>query len=226
MAGGPAIADGLGVLTRIEWRSSDAAAVAEAVGIAVPPIGRRLPLARHRRGRGGGHAHRATLPPRFPMALVVMLAGMSLSYVAGLQARGVQVLGPVPAGLGSLGIPFATPTELFALLPRGDRTRDHELRRHRGDRPLLRRKTRRAHRSRPRARGPRRRRRRRRAHRRLPVSSSPSRTSAAEGAGSTSQATGLVAAAGVALVLLLFTTPSHTCRSRSWAGSSSCPSSV
>ncbi len=207
MAGGPAIADGLGVLTRIEWRSSDAAAVAEAVGIAFRQSGADFLSLAIGVGAVVAMLIGRRFLPRFPVALVVMLVGMSLSYVAGLQARGVQVLGPVPAGLGSLGIPFATPTELFALLPgaiglaimsfadtavtgrsfaakHGERTDP--------DRELVALAA--ADAAGALTGG-------------YPVSSSPSRTSAAEAAGSTSQATGLVAAAGVAVVLLLFTTP-------------------
>jgi SulP family sulfate permease len=205
--GGPAIAEGVGVLTRIDWLSSNLAAVFEAVRIAVVGSGAEmaslvigvLVILMVVIGR--------RLAPRVPMALPAMLVALAASYVLDLQSQGVQVLGPVPAGLPSIGIPIATPTEVLSLLPGAlglallsfaDTTATGRTfsGRH-GERTD--------------------------ANRELvalaaadaagaltggyPISSSPSRTAAAEASGTTSQMTGLVAALSVAVVLVLLTGP-------------------
>ena len=115
--GGPAIADGLGVLSRIDWLASNPIAVSEAVGIAIRGSGAELAslligvgvvvtilLGRH-------------LAPRVPWALLSMLVALGLSAFLDLQSEGVRVLGPVPAGLPPVRIPIVSPAELLALLP-------------------------------------------------------------------------------------------------------------
>ena len=207
MAGGPAIANGFGILSRIEWLSSNAAAVVEALGIAFGASGADLLSL----GIGLGVVLVLLLArrfaPRAPMSLVVMIVAMAASAALGLQSMGVQVLGPVPSGLGDFGIPVATPTELLALLPgaiglaimsyANTTVTARTFAAKHGERID--------------------------ANRELvamaaadaaggltggyPVSASPTRTAAGEDAGASSQMAGLVAAVAVAVVLVLFTTP-------------------
>jgi sulfate permease, SulP family len=205
--GGPAIADGLGVLSRIDWLSSNLGAVVEAVWIAVQSSGANLPSVVIGAGVIVAMVLGRRYLPRIPMALPAMIVALIASAALDLQSEGVRILGPVPAGLPSIGIPLGTPSELFSLLPgalglallsfadttatgRTFAARDGE----RTD-----------------------------ANRELvalaaadaagaitsgyAISSSPSRTSAAIDAGSSSQMTGLIAAVGVAVVLVLLTGP-------------------
>lgn len=205
--GGPAIADGLGVLSRVEWVSSDIGAVVDALVIAVRGSGAELISAALGVGVVVAMLIGRKVIPRFPMALVAMIVALVLSAALDLQSEGVPVLGPVPAGLPSVGIPVASISELFALLPgavglallsfadtsvtgrtfagkAGERTD--------ADRELV---ALAAADAAGAVTGG------------YPVSSSPSRTSAAEESGSTSQMTGVVAAFAVALVLVLLTGP-------------------
>ena len=205
--GGPAITEGIGVLAHIDWSTADAAAVRDALSIAVTDSGAELISAAL-----GGAVIVAMLfgrryLPRVPMALVAMIVSLIASAVFDLQSHGVQILGPVPSGLPAVGVPLATPTELLGLLPGAvglailtfadtAATGRSFARRH-GERTD--------------------------ANRELvalaaadaagsltggyPVSSSPSRTSAAENAGSTTQMSGVVAFGAVAVVLVLLTGP-------------------
>jgi high affinity sulfate transporter 1 len=205
--GGPAIADGLGVLARIDWASSNIAAVVEAVGIAVRGSGAELASI----AIGGGVALAMLLGRRFapllPMALIAMVVSLVLSAVLDLQSYGVRILGPVASGLPPIGIPTVSPTEMLALLPGAlglailsfadTAATGRTFARLAGERTD--------------------------ANRELvalaaadaaggltggyPISSSPSRTGAALNSGSTSQMTGLVAAATVIVVLVLLTGP-------------------
>ena len=207
MAGGPAITVGFGLLSRIEWLSSDLAAVAEAVGIAFRGSGAdALSLA-----MGLGVVLFLLVSrrfmPRVPMALIVMVLAIVVSALVGLQSLGVQVLGPVPAGLPPVGIPVATPAELLALLPgalglaimsyanttvTGRTFAAKHGERIDANRELV------ALAAADAANG---------LTGGYPISASPSRTAAGESAGASSQMAGLVAAAAVAVVLVLLTVP-------------------
>ncbi len=147
------------------------------------------------------------LVPRLPMALIVLIAALIASYALDLQARGVQVLGPVPGGFPPVGIPSLTVDQVFALLPgavglallsfadtaaTGRTFSENDGEETDPDRELV----------------------------ALagadiagsliggyPISASPSRTGASEAAGSRTQLTGLVAAVAVLVVLLFLTGP-------------------
>jgi high affinity sulfate transporter 1 len=55
--------------------------------------------------------------PRFPAALVVVVASIGVSWALDLVGRGVAIVGPVPAGLPSFDVPSASFTEIGRLLP-------------------------------------------------------------------------------------------------------------
>jgi high affinity sulfate transporter 1 len=55
--------------------------------------------------------------PGVPAPLVVVVAGIIASYALSLDARGVQTVGDIPAGLPSLGLPNASVDDVIALLP-------------------------------------------------------------------------------------------------------------
>ena len=59
------------------------------------------------------------LAPRFPWGLLVLLGGLGASAALDLQARGVEVVGPVPRGLPTPGIPAVDPADLAGLLSAG-----------------------------------------------------------------------------------------------------------
>ncbi len=205
--GGPAISDAFSVLARIDWIGADPRAVIDAVSLAVTASGAELLSLVI-----GGSVVAAMLvarrvAPRIPIALLAMIVALIASAAFDLQALGVTVLGPVASGLPSISMPYATPTELVGLIPGAlglavlsfaDTTvTGRSFAARHGERTD--------------------------ANRELvalaaadaaggvtggyPVSSSPSRTSAAEAAGSTSQMTGVIAAAAVAVVLVLLTGP-------------------
>lgn len=52
-----------------------------------------------------------------PVALFVVIGGIAASMLLGLDARGVKLLGTVPAGLPAPGLPAVTWTDLNTLLP-------------------------------------------------------------------------------------------------------------
>jgi SulP family sulfate permease len=58
-----------------------------------------------------------TWAPRFPRALVVMVAGIGATLVLGLEASGVAVTGEVPRGLPVPAMPELTLSDVRALLP-------------------------------------------------------------------------------------------------------------
>jgi MFS superfamily sulfate permease-like transporter len=57
--------------------------------------------------------------PRVPWALVVLVLGLVISYAADLAARGVAVVGDVPQGLPTPGIPTIPASELGAVFMAG-----------------------------------------------------------------------------------------------------------
>ena len=54
---------------------------------------------------------------KLPGPLIVVVGAIIASYVLGWEAKGVAVVGPVPAGLPKLTIPAVTISDIFALLP-------------------------------------------------------------------------------------------------------------
>lgn len=147
------------------------------------------------------------LMPTFPGALVVVVAGIALSWWLSLEDGGVATIGPVPAGLPSFSFPPIEPDLLSSLLPaavgiylvtfsdsiltaRSFAERHGE--RVDADQEML------ALSAGNLAAG---------VTAALPINSSGSRTAVNDAMGSTSQVSGLAAAAGVALVLLVLTEP-------------------
>ena len=59
------------------------------------------------------------LAPRVPWGLVVLLGGIAASSALDLRARGVEVVGPVPRGLPTPGLPSVAAGDLPALLGAG-----------------------------------------------------------------------------------------------------------
>ncbi len=57
------------------------------------------------------------IAPRFPAALVVVVAGIAVSAWLNLDAHGVAVVGEIPSGLPSLAFPTPPLTDVFDLLP-------------------------------------------------------------------------------------------------------------
>ena len=57
------------------------------------------------------------LAPRFPAALVVVVAGIALSAWLNLDQHGVAVVGHIPSGLPSLRFPTPPLTQVFDLVP-------------------------------------------------------------------------------------------------------------
>ena len=60
-------------------------------------------------------AHR--LVPRFPAPFFVVIGTIAASAAFGFGARGIPLIGPVPSGLPSLGLPDVTWRELLDILP-------------------------------------------------------------------------------------------------------------
>jgi sulfate permease, SulP family len=55
--------------------------------------------------------------PRVPAGLIAVVGAIVVSWVADLPAHGVAIVGPVPRGLPSLGVPHVDHTVLVSLLP-------------------------------------------------------------------------------------------------------------
>jgi sulfate permease, SulP family len=55
--------------------------------------------------------------PRLPLALFAVFATIAASAAFGFAERGIAVIGPVPGGLPSIGLPNVTWSETVALLP-------------------------------------------------------------------------------------------------------------
>ncbi|MGA7689777.1 MAG: sulfate permease [Jiangellales bacterium] len=145
--------------------------------------------------------------PTFPGALVVVIAGIVISWWLSLAEQGVETIGPVPAGLPGFSLPEISPDLLSSLLPaavgiylvtfsdsiltaRSFAERHGE--RVDADQEML------ALSMGNLAAG---------VTTALPINSSGSRTAVNDAMGSTSQVSGLAAAAGVALVLMVLTEP-------------------
>jgi SulP family sulfate permease len=54
---------------------------------------------------------------KIPAALVALLVGIAISSVFGLEARGVEVVGDIPAGLAAPQWPAVSPHDVWLLLP-------------------------------------------------------------------------------------------------------------
>ncbi len=145
--------------------------------------------------------------PTFPGALLVVIAGIVVSWWLGLADDGVATIGPVPAGLPGFSLPDVSPQLVSSLLPaavgiylvtfsdsiltaRAFAERHGE--RVDADQEML------ALSAGNLAAG---------VTAALPINSSGSRTAVNDAMGSTSQVSGLAAALGVALVLLMLTEP-------------------
>jgi sulfate permease, SulP family len=59
------------------------------------------------------------LLPKVPWGLLVLLGGLAASAVLELEAHGVEVVGPVPRGLATPGLPEVDPADLLGLLTAG-----------------------------------------------------------------------------------------------------------
>jgi sulfate permease, SulP family len=55
--------------------------------------------------------------PRVPGALIVLVAGIALSSALSLSSHGVSVVGDIPSGLPSIGLPSVPDTGIFTLVP-------------------------------------------------------------------------------------------------------------
>ncbi len=205
--GGPVVADALAVLRSIDWTTANLAAVLEATIGAIERSGANLASAAVGVGVLLVLLVGRRVAPKVPIALPAMIIALLASILFDLQSRGVQVLGPVPAGLPPLGIPVVGIEEIVALLPGAVGIAILTF----ADTSATGRSFAARHAERTDA------------NRELvalaaadaatavsggyPISSSPSRTSASEAAGSSTQLTGVIAAAAVAVVLVLLTGP-------------------
>ncbi|TQM57444.1 high affinity sulfate transporter 1 [Humibacillus xanthopallidus] len=59
------------------------------------------------------------LMPKVPWGLLVLIGGLAASAALDLQARGVEVVGPVPQGLSAPGMPEVDPADVVGLLTAG-----------------------------------------------------------------------------------------------------------
>jgi MFS superfamily sulfate permease-like transporter len=57
------------------------------------------------------------LAPRIPVSLLAVVGAIAASAAFHLSAHGISIMGPVPDGLPTLGIPEVTWSEMLALLP-------------------------------------------------------------------------------------------------------------
>ncbi len=57
------------------------------------------------------------IAPRLPLSLVAVIGSIAASAAFGFAERGIAVIGPVPGGLPSLGLPDVTWSQTLALLP-------------------------------------------------------------------------------------------------------------
>ncbi len=57
------------------------------------------------------------LAPRWPLSMLAVVGTIAASAAFGFAERGIAVIGPVPAGLPSIGFPNVTWSEALALLP-------------------------------------------------------------------------------------------------------------
>ena len=55
--------------------------------------------------------------PRFPVALLIVVGSIAASAAFGFAQRGIAIVGPVPGGLPSFGLPDVSWREVVALLP-------------------------------------------------------------------------------------------------------------
>ncbi|HLA16856.1 MAG TPA: SulP family inorganic anion transporter [Candidatus Limnocylindrales bacterium] len=205
--GGSPIGDAIGVIGTTGLVGTDPAVLLDAIGLAIAQSGVNVPSV----VLGLGVVVVLLLGDRFlpglPVALVALVLALVATVALELDAKGVAVLGPVPSGLPPVGLPLISIEQALALLPGAlgiailsfaDTTltgRSFSARHGEEIDP----------------------------NRELvalaaadlgaslssgyPVSASPSRTAAGEAAGSRTQLTGVVAAAGVAVVLIFLTGP-------------------
>ena len=88
-----------------------------------PGRARGRPPGRHERGDAGGRGGRAgaavrrrELAPRVPGGLLALVLGIVVSAALGLSSHGVEVVGEVPSGLPTPGVPSVDGADLVPLL--------------------------------------------------------------------------------------------------------------
>lgn len=55
--------------------------------------------------------------PRIPVPMLIVLVAIGASFAWDLAARGIAIIGPVPEGLPSIGLPVVTWSDVLALVP-------------------------------------------------------------------------------------------------------------
>ncbi len=205
--GGDPFGDALSVLTTSGLVGVDPSVALDAVGLAIAQSGIDAPSAIMGLLVVAALVVGDRLLPGLPIALGALIVALAATMALDLEAEGVAVLGPVPAGLPPVGLPLVSLDQALALLPGALGIALLSF----ADTALTGRSfsARLGEETDP--------------NRELvalaaadigssltsgyPVSASPSRTAAGENAGSRTQLTGVIAAVAVALVLLFLTGP-------------------